>query len=105
NKRKNDIISSSQVDKVQKTSFTQSPQQQQVVKPAASTTKVPVVQQQLLKPATVGKEVAVHCSICLASPDSGKKEKAKFHLVDNCFDHPTNGEKNRKKFKFNKSKK
>lgn len=103
-KRKIELFNNTQVDKAQKTSSTQSPQQQNAVKPVSG--KVPVVgQQQPSKPATVGREVAVHCSICLASPDSSKKEKAKFHLVDNCFDHPTNGEKNKKKFKFSKSKK
>ncbi len=103
NKRKIELFNNTQVDKAQKTGSTQSPQQQQnAAKPVASA-KVPVVvQQQPLKPTTVGKEVAVHCSICLTSRDSNKKEKAKFHLVENCFDHPTNGEKNKTKFKFRK---
>jgi hypothetical protein len=95
NKRKIDL-SSSKNEKVQKIVSNQSPQQ------AAKETQ-PVVTQP--KPSTkTGKEVAVPCSICLVSTDTKKKDKACFHIYENCFDHPSLGEKNRNKFKFGKGK-
>ena len=95
NKRKIDL-SSSKNEKVQKTVSNQSPQQ--AVKETQPTDSQP-------KPVKTGKEVAVPCVLCLASPDTKKKEKACFHTYENCFDHPSLGEKNKSKFKFGKGKK
>jgi hypothetical protein len=95
NKRKIDL-SYGKNEKVQKIVSNQSPQQ-------ASKETQPTVTQP--KPtAKSGKEVGVPCSLCLVSTDTKKKDKACFHIYENCFDHPSLGEKNRKKFKFGKGK-
>jgi hypothetical protein len=95
NKRKFDL-SNSKNEKVQKTVSNQSPQQ--ATKETQPTDSQP-------KPVKTGKVVAVPCSLCLVSTDTKKKEKACFHIYENCFDHPTLGDKNRSKFKFGKGKK
>jgi hypothetical protein len=95
NKRKIEL-SNTKVEKVQKVNTNQSPQQ------ATKETKPADTQP---KPGKTGKEVAVPCTLCLASTDTKKKEKACFHTYENCFDHPNLGEKNKSKFKFGKGKK
>ncbi|HEY0770274.1 MAG TPA: hypothetical protein VGD31_08050 [Sphingobacteriaceae bacterium] len=96
NKRKIELSNITN-EKAQKTVTTQSPQQAtKETKPADAQPK-PIVKS--------GKEVAVPCALCLVSSDTKKKEKACFHVYENCFDHPTFGEKNRNKFKFSKGKK
>ena len=96
NKRKIDL-SSSKNEKVQKTVSNQSPQQ--AVNETHPTETQP-------KPfAKTGKEVAVPCALCLVSSDTKKKDKARFHTYEHCFDHPTLGDKNKSKFKFSQGKK
>ncbi len=96
NKRKIDL-SNGKNEKVQKIVSNQSPQQ------ASKETQPTVTQPKPI--AKTGKEVAVPCSLCLVSTDTKKKEKACFHSFENCFDHPTLGDKNKNKFKFGKGKK
>ena len=91
NKRKMEL-SNSPSEKVPKVVSNQSPQQSKETQSAA---KQPIA-------SNSGKKVAVPCSLCVVSTDTKKKEKACFHLYENCFDHPTLGEKNRGKFKFGK---
>ena len=102
-KRKQQLIETNTSKKASKTDSNQSPQVQNNNnnnnKPSSVVGNSTGPDTQKPKPKVEGKPVAIPCKSCLVSPDQVKKDKARFHLYETCFDHPTLGIANKSRYK------